>query len=336
MRATLKDIARETGFSVSTVSLALSGKESRLAKETIQEIEDKAKEMRYRPNQMALGLLARKTNMLGIVMPDVSHEFFSKLVKGANNEAEAHHYGLMISDTDNNPDKEDEAISMLLEYGADGIILISTNSEKSERLIDTLETCDIDDVPIVLVDRTPSDFPAFSVVLDQEQGGYLATSHLLSLGHKKIGCITSQKSEDSSWKRLEGYLKAMQEYDVPIDPSVIIEGDYTKDCGYELSKPLIANGATAIFAFNDLIAFGAYRYIREIGLSIPNDISLIGFDDVHFSGIIDPPLSTICQPIYDVGRAATSKLIRLINREQVESRTVFNSELVVRQSTGPL
>ena len=334
MRTTLKDLAKKTGFSVSTVSLALSGKESRLSKDTIHIIESAAREMNYRPNQMALGLLSNKTNIIGIVTSHIDHEFISRVVKGASETAENEKYRLMLCNTNGCPDKEDDAINMLLGYNVDGIILISANGEKSERLADILEMCNLENVPIVLIDRAPAIDDTYSVILNQEQGGYLATSHLLSLGHKRIGCITGEKSADSSWRRYEGYQRAMDEFGVDIDPKLVIEGRYLEDCGYDLAKPLIKNGATAIFAFNDLIAYGVYRYIKEINLSVPHDISLIGFDDIFFSSLIDTQLSTIRQPVDEVGQEAVNKLIRIINKENVEYKTTFDSELIVRQSTG--
>ena len=334
MRKTIKDVARETGFSISTVSLALSNKESRVSAATRQLVREAAKEMNYRPNQLASGLITRRTNMLGIILPDISNDFFARIAKGAGYEADLNNHSLMLFDTNDNPDKDIHAINTLVEHSADGILLTSSAVGNTDRLSDCLDMCDRDNIPVVLVDRESDIVEAHTVMIDQELGGYIAAKHLLDYGHKRIGCITGPMVTSSSKKRLFGYIKAIQEKGITFDSSLVLEGDYNTKCGYELAEKLVDKDITAIFAFNDLIAYGAYWYLREKNFSVPGDISIIGFDDIHFSQFIETPLSTVHQPVFDIGREAVSKLIRMINKESVDMKTIFNPELKVRASTA--
>ena len=333
MRTTIKDISQETGLSIATISLALSEKPSRVSKETKRLVREAAKRLNYRPNHLALGLATQRTKMLGIIMPDISNAYFAKIAKGACHEADSKGYNLTFCDTENNPDKDVRAVNMLLERGADGIMLICSNYGQNDRLAECIDMCNQEDVPMVLIDRIPAHAEFHAVTLNHELGGYIATSHLLEMGHTRIGCITGSTYSDSSNKRVYGYIKALQERSISFDSSLIAEGDYYTDCGYELAKPLLDQGVTAIFAFNDLIAYGVYRYLNEKNLEVPDDISLIGFDDIYLSQIIPTPLTTIRQPTYEIGRESVSKLIKTINKEPAERITTFEPEIVIREST---
>jgi len=323
-------------MSVSTVSLALSDKKSRVSAVTKQRVRAAAKEMNYRPNLLASGLITRKTKILGLILPDIINDFFAKVAKGAGFAADPMGYNLMLFDTNGSPDKDEQAIYALLEHGTDGILLTNSVVGHSNRLSDCLKECEKESVPILLVDRLLDDFEAHCLVSDQELGGYMATRHLLEYGHKRIGCITGPVVDSATQKRLYGYHKALKEFNIPFDPSLIVEGDYSTDCGYELVKPLLMEDVTAIFAFSDLTAYGAYRYLFENGIDVPGTVSLIGYDDLEYSRFMGKPLTTVRQPAYDIGRGSVAKLIRMINDEPVEKITILEPELVIRASTAKI
>lgn len=333
MRTTIKDVAREANLSVSTVSLALSDKPSRVSPKTKRKVQDVAARLNYRPNHNALGLVTRKTKMLGIILPDISNVFFALMAKGASQEADRYQYSLSVFDTDWNPDKDTQAVNMMLERGADGILMTCSTLSHSERLLEYIELCAAEGVPLMIADQIPDYIPVHSITSDQELGGYMAASHLLDLGHERIGCITGAMTTSSSQKRLYGYIRALQERNIVFDSALIAEGDYRAESGYELTKPLLDQGVSAIFAFNDTVAYGVMRYMNEIKKNVPNDLSLVGFDDIHFSQMMQVPLTTISQPAYELGRTAVQKLIQMIDDEPVERRTMFEPELIIREST---
>ena len=333
MRTTIKDVAREANLSVSTVSLALSDKPSRVSLQTKKRVQDTAARLNYRPNHNALGLVTRKTKMLGIILPDIGNVFFALMAKGASKEADKYQHSLSVFDTDWNPDKDIQAVNMMLERGADGILLTCSTLSHSDRLSECIELCAAENVPLMIADQIPDYVPAHSITINQELGGYVTTSHLLDLGHERIGCITGAMTASSSQKRLYGYIRALQERNIVFDSALIAEGDYKAESGYELTKPLLDQGVSAIFAFNDMIAYGVMRYMSEIKKNVPNDLSLVGFDDIYFSQMMQTPLTTIRQPAFELGRTAVRKLLKMINGEPVERRTVFEPELIIREST---
>ena len=333
MKVTIKDIARETGMSVSTVSLALSGKESRLSSETKNKIAEAAKALNYRRNHLALGLVTKKTQVLGVILPDISNEFFAKMAKGIGAEAENNNYKIMLVDTNDTPAKDIAAVDTLIERSVDGILYVYAAAGQKNNALECIKIFETENIPVVLLDRVPEDININAVLVDQEQGGYMAMKHLLELGHTRIGCITGPIVTGSSRKRLCGCIRALKEYGMSLDPALTVEGDFHTDSGYKHAKALLDNGVTAIFAFNDLIAYGVYRFARDNRLRVPRDLSLIGFDDINFSEIMETPLTTINQPAYEMGIAAVKKMIALLNKQDYEKHSIFEPQLIIRKST---
>ena len=339
----MKDIANETGFSITTVSIALSGKESRLAPETKKIILDTAQARGYKRNYLASGLITKKTQVLGVIMPDISNSFFARITKGISFEAEKNEYDIMLIDTGNNPAKDVLAAKTLLERSVDGILYVFSPSEKKDHAVKCIEMCQEEGVPIVLMDRTTRCYQSNVIMLNHVQGGYLAAKHLLDLGHTRIGCVANTISADPARKRFSGFKMALREAGIPLDTSLFMEGGYRgnyenadADAGYKCTKSLLALGVTAIFAFNDITAFGVYSCAKDLGLQVPDDFSLIGFDDIYFSEIMEVPLTTIRQPSGSIGIAAVQKMMRLISGEDDEKASIFEPKLIVRKSTRQL
>lgn len=337
MRTTIKDIARETGFSVSTVSLALGEKKHRLAEETVRKIKNAARELHYSPNQMAVGLITQKTWTMGLIVPDICNPFFAGIAKGAEEKCEEHHYNLILCNTNDNPEKDLKYMNVLLARGVDGVIFAMSADVRGDKAAECFRQVEQAQTPVILVDRALDEFPARGILINHELGGYLATRHLLDLGHRKIGCITGPMSLQSAKQRFFGYIRALQEFSVNFDPALVCEGDYHTASGYTLSQKLVERGVTAIFACNDMMAYGVFRRLNEVGISIPQSMSVVGFDDDDVSEIIQFPLTTVHQPVYEIGKTAAERLIRRIDApDSVQEDIVFDPKLIIRKSTGPI
>lgn len=334
MRVTIKDIAQRTGLSITTVSLVLNGKAVKISEESKALVHKVAKELNYRPNQMAVGLIKKKTNTLGLIIPDISNTFFAELAKGVEDEGRKYDYNVILCNTNDKHDTEIEYINILAAKGIDGIILDMSAEDSEEKAAQSLNLLSNYGIPAVIVDRYCDDRDITSILIDNEQGAYSAARHLIELGHAKIGCVTGPSHERTCMDRLRGYFKALNESGIMIDRNLILEGDYHFQSGYDSAKRLIDQEVTAIFAFNDMMAYGVARGLRENGKAIPEDISLIGFDDIFFSEILDVPLTTVRQPTYEIGQVAARKIIQEIEHEVSErGGIVLQPMLQIRKST---
>ncbi|WP_217587498.1 LacI family DNA-binding transcriptional regulator [Lentibacillus saliphilus] len=329
---TIKDIARETGYSISTVSRVLNNKEEGMSKETRKRILEVVEEMNYRPNQFARGLITKQSNMLGLIVPNISNPFFPELCRGAEDEAVNNGYSLIICNSDDQSSKEERYIRLLKEQQVDGVLLASMNklTRENEGILTDSQ------IPYILVDRGLDVSTATGVFMDNFKGGYLAGKHLIELGHQKIGCMTGPVDITNSNNRLKGFLQALKEHDIPIPSHYIMNGNYHMEDAYDQAKQFLANNeVTALFASNDLMACGVYRAAFELDISIPNDLSVIGFDDIPFGEVLNPKLSTIRQNTYQIGKESVKLLIKKIHNEPVES-LFYEPTLVVRKSTTKL
>lgn len=334
MRTTIKDIAQKTGLSITTVSLVLNGKAKKISEESKELVLKVAKELNYRPNQIAVGLVKKRTNTLGLIIPDISNIFFSELAKGVEDEGRKYDYNVILCNTNDRHDLEVEYVNVLAAKGIDGIILDMSVEDSEAKARKSLSLLQSYGIPAVIVDRYSDDKNFTSIYIDNQQGAYLATQYLIDLGHKRIGCVTGPSSERTSMDRLRGYRKAMQENNIPLDEELILEGKYQFKGGYHAAKELMGKDITAIFAFNDMMAYGVARALRENNISIPDDLSLMGFDDIFFSEIFDVPLTTVRQPTYEIGQMAVRTIIDEIeNGKRTCEDIVLQPKLQVRKST---
>lgn len=341
MRVTIKDIAKKTALSVSTVSLVLNHKSQRISQKTIDLVLQTAKEMHYHPNQIAVGLITKKTNTLGLIIPDITNTFFAEIAKGAEAECQECGYSLILCNTNDNPQKDVDYVNVLVDKGVDGILFTISVSSQVHKDTQCFKILKQVEKPVVLVDRAveqeDTNCVAPSVLVDNELGGYMATCHLLKLGHKRIGFISGPMGEQSSQKRLFGYIRALQEFGVTFDPQLVKVGDYHTSTGYRLSAELLEQHVTAIFSCNDMMAYGIYERVIQKGLKIPHDLSVVGFDDLKFSQLMEVPLTSMKQPAYEMGVSAVKKMIEIIdNPDKPQKDIIFKPELVVRKSTGPV
>lgn len=335
-KITIKDIAKAAGVSTTTVSLVLNNKPSRISKETREKILKIAKDEKYIPNRLAVNLAKQTTDTFGMIIPDIGNVFFAELCKGCEVEAREAGYSLTFASANEYISTDLEYVDAMIANRVDGIIYVSSSSTDSSTNQKICQKIHNSQIPFVVVDRSIN-FPyAKSVLMDNEAGGYIATKHLLELGHHKIGCLTGPMQSDTSKKRLAGYKKALNEFNISYDSSLIMEGNFQIESGYECLSYMRGLGVTAIFCFNDMMALGVYKAARDYGLKIPRDISVVGYDDIFICDILDVPLTTVHQPAYSIGRYAVQTLLALIRKDKDVENIVLSPSLKVRASTRRL
>ncbi len=337
MQITLKDVARLSGCSVTTVSRALAGYDD-VNEHTRQRILAAARQLGYQPNLVARGLRSQTTQTLGLIIPandrSFSGDFFSQLMLGSSDEAALHHYDLLIS-----VQKSDEA--ELAAYHrivggnrVDGVILARTRQADPRIAYLTSKN-----LPFVVSGRSApgerTDFPYIDV--DSQHGIGLATTHLLELGHRHIGLLLPPEGMAFTDYRLAGYRNTLQGADIPFRPEYVVFGDLMRSGGYEGANFLLDQHPelTALVACNDLMAIGAISALQKRGLQVGSDISVTGFDDIPAAEHTHPALTTIHQPIYEIGQRLAHMLISLIEGVQwVETQIMLSPTLVIRSSSG--
>lgn len=329
MGITIKDIAKKAGVSITTVSRIINNKGESFSEETLKKVRDIIDELGYTPNALARGLITKKSGSIGLIIPDITNPFYPDLARGIEDAASELGYNLILCNSDNNLEKERNYISVLKDKYIDGIILTTS---KFLNLNDV--KLSLGNIPLVILDECVEENDMFGVFVDNVQGGYDAGKYLLELGHRKIACITGPLDTKSAIDRLEGFKKALEESGMELNPELLIEGDYKIEGGAKAAKLLEGKDYTAIFALNDLMAYGVYNTIKASGRRIPEDVSIIGFDDISISKIVEPPLTTIKQPSYKMGVTAAKTLIKLINGANFNNRVIlYKPHLVKRGST---
>ena len=339
MRTTIKDIANYTGFSVTTISLVLNGKADKIPKSTKDIIFDAVEKLNYRPNQIAVGLVKKRTKTIGLVISDVSNVFFSNLAKGVEDECRRNGWNLILCNTNDLHKRDLEYIQVLADKGVDGILFCMSLDSDKKRALESVDLMKKLKMPFVMIDRFLEEVDCCSVIVNHRSGGYAATKHLLELGHQNIACVAGPLALEDSQHRLKGYKEALEEYGIAYDPDLIYEGNYDRESGKEAVEYILglSKKVTAIFSFNDMSAYGVYNRLKKHNYYIPRDMSLVGYDDIFFSEILDVPLTSVSQPVYDMGVEAVQQIISEIG-SGVNSRKciTFQPKLTVRESTQRL
>jgi LacI family transcriptional regulator len=326
---TISEVAKEANVSRATVSHVINNTRF-VSEETRQRVEQAINELGYRPNVLARSLRLGETLTLGLILPDSSNTFFAEIGRSIENAAFESGYNVIFCNSDEDPEKESLYIDVLTEKQVDGIILVPTCIH-----CDAIRSLKKLQVPVVLVDRELSDLALDTVIVDNLMGGLKATKYLISLGHQRIACISGPSSINPSAQRLQGYQQALKEADIQFDESLIRVGEFSAQSGWSLGNDLLsmAEPPTAVFACNDMMAIGLLRSAHEKGIRVPNDLSLIGFDDIESVSFTNPPLTTIAQPKIEMSRKAVQFLIQRINNPQHDSQfEILPVSLVVRGS----
>jgi LacI family transcriptional regulator len=332
---TLHDVAAKAGVSVSTASRVLNGKSRkyRISPATAELVERIAAELEYRPNHVARGLRLNRTDSIGLVAPDISNPFFAGIIKRVQNVANEMGYSLLVCDSDERLESEIEHVNLMFRNRVDGLIVMAVGNS-SEHFVEWLET----GRPLVFIDRCFDELPADSISVDNYSGARQGVEHLIAAGHRRIAFIQGLADTFTNRARLAGYRDALAEAGIPVPEELIVGGDYREERGYMETKLLmsLAHPPTAIFATSDLITLGVFRAVYEEDLSIPEDVSLVMFDDFEFAPYMRCPPTAIRQPKKLMGELAVKMLDSAIHgRSDQEKRVRLKTKLIERDSVGP-
>jgi len=332
-QVTIKDIAMKLGISTSTVSRSLKDHPD-ISLKTRAAVQELAKLLRYKPNLIALNLKHSRTNTIGVVIPEVEHHFFSTILNGIEEVAYKGNFSVMVFQSNESYMREVLIVQTMLANRVDGVLAsFSKNTHDYSHFKQLIDN----EIPLVLFDRVIENLHADSVIVDDYSGSFNAVNHLISRGRKKIAFYSAPQHLMIGKNRLEGYKAALARNNIPFDKDLVYSCD-TYDEAVKVSRSVLKkqDRPDAIFAVNDLTAIGAMKMAKELGLSIPDDISFVGFENSRSSTICEPELTTIDQFGFELGKKATELLLKRINNDTFEYSTekqVVKTQLVVRKTT---
>jgi len=339
--ATMLDVADRSGVSVSTVSRVITGSVP-VDPVTAERVQEAIAALGYRPNLLARSFRRRVTHTIGLLVPDNSNPFFAEMARTIEDAGFAKGYNVVLCNSDLSAVKQETYIDVLLAKRVDGLILTSSGLIPTVDGHDALERILDAGVPCVVVDRDLGEAPVDQVLVDNDQGGYLAGEHLISLGHRRIACLVGPSDVTPSAGRIAGFQRALADAGLAVAAAGLVRGNGQSDGGAAAVRQLLerglvaAGGVTAIFAFNDQMALGAIGALQRAGRRVPEDVSVVGFDDIPQSAAIFPALTTIAQPIGEMGTIGVRLLLdRIAQRDAPYQRVRLATRLVVRESTGP-
>ena len=326
----MRDVAERAGVSVTTVSHVINGTRH-VSDELRNRVLEAMQALAYQPNALARSLRRNESCTIGMILPDAMNPYFAEIARSIEDTSFSEDYSVIICNSDGNLAKELNYINVLMEKRVDGIIFVAAGmSAEHIRMLQDKR------MPVVVVDRDSPGVMVDSVQINNAAGGWLATSHLIELGHTHIACIAGPSDVTPSGERVDGYRRALHEAGLPILAENIVRGDFHAASGYQITKELLARDKrpTAIFACNDLMAIGALRAAKAMGFRVPEDISVVGFDDIYLAAYSNPPLTTVRQPKYEMGQLATKLLLERIQDPDLPPRTpLLDTELMIRAST---
>ncbi|MDG2170827.1 MAG: LacI family DNA-binding transcriptional regulator [Opitutales bacterium] len=327
----LTDVAKHSGFSIATVSRVIN-ESDKVTEDTRVVVQRSMDELGYLPNRVARRLRQKggPRHLLGLILPDIQNPFNAELARGIEDVAYANQFAVLLCNSDDKLKKEQFYINVMRAESVDGVIL-PPNQESDSAVVDLIDR----GMPVVIVDRALRDVHADTVEVDNFGGSHEAVSHLIQLGHKRIGLIAGPESISNSRRRRRGYEQALKEANISNDEDLIRTGDFKQDSGRKLAHELLqqASPPTALFVSNNLMAVGALEAIHSLNLKVPEEVALIGFDDHPWAEALDPPLTVVRQPAYKVGQAAAEMLLnRLTNPDTPVETRRLKPHLVLRKS----
>jgi LacI family transcriptional regulator len=333
MKPTIYDIAREAGVSATTVSKVINNK-GRISEKTREKIMNIIEDLRYQPNLLASAMKGKSTYTIALLIPDMTNPIYAQYLKYIEEYGQKLGFSIVMCSTGSDPEKEAKHIALLRQKHVDGFIIASIfkNEEVLKQLIE-------EQVPIVLIALQRPELPVGSVTADDYLGGYIATEHLLSLGHRRIGII-AEVATLSGMERIKGYQKALMNAGIEVDESLVMTINEPTIEGTEMHARKLLNTEqrpTAIFGCNDILAIGSMLAAKELGIIIPDELSVIGFDNTVMCKIVEPQLTSVAIQAHEIGRQAMELLIQQIEqKDNLKQRISLLPELVIRQSTAIL
>ncbi|MCM3599199.1 catabolite control protein A [Robertmurraya korlensis] len=331
MNVTIYDVAREANVSMATVSRVVNGNPN-VKPATRKKVLEVIERLGYRPNAVARGLASKKTTTVGVIIPDISNPFFAELARGIEDIATMYKYNIILSNSDQNKDKELHLLNTMLGKQVDGIVFMGGNI--SEEHVTEFKRSP---APIVLAGSLEDSEQVPSVNIDYEQATYDAVNTFIEKGHKRIAMVIGPFHEPiNKEKKLVGYQKALEAAGIPVDEALVVEGDYTYDSGIEAFDKLIElpEKPTAIYVGSDEMAVGVVHGAQDKGYSVPDDFEVISSDNTRISLMVRPQLTTVIQPLYDIGAVAMRLLTKFMNKEKVSEHTVvLPHRIELRSST---
>ena len=328
----IREVSKVAGVSVATVSRTMRHPD-RVRKKTREKVLAAIEAVGYRPNMMARNFRAKKSFAVVVLVPNIANPFFSRVIRGIEQGAQQEGYAVLLGDTQGLKEREAEYISLVSSRQADGVIQLSANVDG---VLDILDTAN-GPVPLVNACECAVNPQCPTVRIDNVAAALKAMEHLISLGHERIGIVLGPGDSPLTIDRLKGYKLALKEHKLPFDKRLVVSGDFSLRSGRRAVTSLssVNNPPTAIFCCNDEMAIGAMRRIKRSGFRVPEDVSIVGFDDIEFASYVDPPLTTISQPTEELGKMAFSVLLDLLEgRTPEQTDFVLPTELIVRDSTG--
>jgi len=332
MKIKLKDIAKEANVSITSVSLVLNNKPCRISSEKKDLIKKIAKDNNYTPNINARSLITNETKTLGLIIPDIENIFFSRLTKTIETYCRQFGYALIIVNSNDEYKEDLYLLDLLLARGIDGLFITISNSAYNNKEEVCLRLKKLT-IPYIMIDRVFDELNCNQVYFDNVKGSYLATKHLIENGHSKISCITNSIYSKNTVSRFEGYKKAMQEHGLEIKKDYIIEGDYRMQSGYNTGDMIIKNHTTAVFVTNDMMTLGLLKRLSEKDIKVPEDLSIVSYDNLLNDFILGPGITSIDQNISNLGKTACDLMLKLIKNEETAIKKIcLDPELIIKKS----
>ncbi len=330
--ATIKDVAAHAGVSVATVSAVINSNKY-VSPDLIQRVHESITVLSYERNSLAQGLKKQTSHTIGLIISDITNPFFTSVARGVEDVANARGYSLILGNTDEDLKKEMSYRRLLESKRADGLIVAVT-----ARSHEYLRSWSAQRLPLVSIDRLPSELGIDAVLIDNMAGARQAVEHLITLGHERIGIVTGLPGITTTQERLTGYEQALAAHGIPLDPTLIAEGNSRIDGGECGALQLLTQEAarpTALFVTNGLMVIGALQAINLVGLRCPQDIALVGFDDFEWAAVMHPRLTTVRQPTYEIGQKAAQLLFERLEKRDAPPQVVrLQPQLIIRELSG--
>jgi LacI family transcriptional regulator len=333
---TIRDVAKRAGVAPITVSRVINNADN-VSDATRLRVEAAIDALGYVPNRLASSFRSNKTNTLGLILTDITNPFWTTVARGVEDAADEHGFNVILCNTDEAQREEGKYVRVLLQKQVDGFLLVPSSDS-----MDSIDLIQKQGTPLVIMDRRVSG-EIDTVRCDSIGGAYALTHHLIDLGHRRIVALSGSMSVSTARDRVKGYEHALRDSGLEVDPSLIHYRAFTQEAGYAMTKEVLANNPppTAIFAVNNFIAIGAYKALKDSGLHVPVDVSLVAFDDLPPALVMDPFLTVAAQPAYEMGRRATELLVeRAVASESGDEpipeaeEIVLPVKLVIRRSAG--